>query len=213
MSANKNIALCLVLSTLLSPASSWADKSKELIELRDEAKASNVKYIEKKQPDSELTIAGIIIGKSRLSKVQKKFKGNPIFHEGDAGNSLYVLCYETSNGTILTFESNGEMGGPDHTITSAAIYDSKSSYRLKMKCAKSTSIGVLQFHDIYLGMTQSTAKKTRGKPSKETPEYLLYEYHSTEKVNGKQADIVSSVEMRFSNGKASEISVSKVESF
>lgn len=184
------------------------------VELRDGTHISGVKTIERKQPNRELTVFGFIVGASKLSDVKEKFKSNKIYHEGDAAASIYVLCYEGGDGSILIFESSGEMGGSDHVITSASVYDSHESYHLKKECIKSSLVKKgMDIGGIRLGMSNSEVKKLKGNPSSEQQKILLYEYRVEEKTAKGQVDISSSTEIRFADNKVSNISISKIESY
>ena len=50
--------------------------------------------ITKIQPDSDLTVLGVTLGKTTMNEVKDKFKAKEIYHEGEAGASLYALCFK-----------------------------------------------------------------------------------------------------------------------
>lgn len=205
----KNISLFISLSILVFPC-----HSKEvLLELKDDSTVSGVTEIKGKLEDSELTLFGITIGSSKLLDVTKKLKGNPISHNGDASLSLYFLCYKGKDDTIIVFESNGEMGGNDHTITSVEVYGAGSSYKFKQKCSNSFSINKeLKLSNIRLGMNKLEVEKIKGKPGKELKNKLLYTYHSLKPTSKGPFDVTSTLEISLHNGKVQQFSISKLES-
>ncbi|MGE9743992.1 hypothetical protein [Bdellovibrio bacteriovorus] len=163
--------------------------------------------------DIELSLLTFTIGSSKLSDVKEKLGNGIIYHEGDAGNSLYVLCYEGPDGSIVTFES-GEMGGTEHVITSGAIFSAKYTYRLKRHCSKLSLVNRnLKLADIRIGDSTTAVKKVKGVPSKDVKGLLIYSYETQELTTKGQADIISSVEVSFNSGKVSSIAVSKIESY
>jgi hypothetical protein len=78
--------------------------------------------------------------KTTLSDIRGSVKSGVIRHQGDAGKSVYWLCYSgvgtpegvddpgamTNNGANIGgariwIESSGEMGGPDHAVTTVVV--------------------------------------------------------------------------------------------
>ncbi len=169
--------------------------------------------IAKKQPDSELSILGITIGKSTLDDVKTKFKSKEIYHEGDAGNTLYVLCFKISNGQTIAFES-GELRGDTHIVNSISINNPKDAYRLDKVCEKTTLIKTkLAINGLSLGMSPELIKRLKGKPSQQTANSLLYKYEVKEKAEKGEMDIVSSFAIEFKQDFATAITASKVETY
>ncbi|MBC7540661.1 MAG: hypothetical protein H7281_17710 [Bacteriovorax sp.] len=175
------------------------------------AETSNV--ITKKQPDSELSILGITIGKSTLEDVKSKFKSKDIYYQGDAGESLYVLCYKSSNGSTIAFES-GETGGNAHTVSTISINGTKVPYRLNKICEKTSLIrSKLVINGISLGMSPDLIKRLKGKPSKQSANSLLYQFEIQEKNEKRQLDIISRLEIEFNQDIVSALTASKSETF
>lgn len=175
--------------------------------------AEQIDTIAKKQPDSELTVLGFVLGKSTLDEVKNKFKSKDIYHEGDAGNSLYVLCYKIPNGSTIAFESD-ELGGSAHIINSISINSAKALYRLNTICEKNSLIkNKLAINGITLGMSPELIKRLKGKPSKQTAGSLLYKFVVQEKTEKGQLDISSQFEVNFNQDMATSISASKIETF
>lgn len=169
--------------------------------------------INKKQPDSELSVQGITIGKTTLDEVKTKFKAKEIYHEGDGGESLYALCFKTSNGSTIAFES-GEMGGAEHVINSISLNGPTTPYRLNKICEKSSAFkGKLSLNKLSLGMSPDLIKTVKGKPTKSENDYLEYAYSFQEKTEKGQMDISSDLRIEFKKSAASEIKASKTQSF
>ena len=53
---------------------------------------------------------------TRLGAVRDAVGEGTIQHQGDAGDSIYWLCYRRAQHRLWVV-SNGEMGGPDHRVT------------------------------------------------------------------------------------------------
>jgi hypothetical protein len=171
---NFNFLFFLLLSLTLMSA--VASETRVNVVLNDGTQISGVTVISKKQSDNELNLVGIVVGKSNLSDARQKFSSGEIYHEGDAGDSVYVLCYQGRDGTIAAFESSGEMGGPDHVITFASVMGKDTSYRFKQHCLVSDSINreIKSFTGLHLGMTRVDLKRIKGTPSKESSKLILY---------------------------------------
>ncbi len=164
--------------------------------------AHSADTINKKLSDKDLTIQGITIGKTTLNEVKEKFKSKEIYHQGDAGESLYVLCYKTSNGTIA-FES-GEMGGAEHVIDAVSINGSGVPYHLNNICEKSSAFkGKLAIYGLSLGMSPDLIKTLKGKPTKMENDYLEYNFSS--------GGTTSELKVEFKKSFASEIRITKIE--
>jgi hypothetical protein len=76
----------------------------------------------KESPATGITVAAIDVRfeKTSLTEVAGKLRLGTIAHQGDAGNSIYWLCYDiaTREGRErLWVTSSGEMGGTEHLVT------------------------------------------------------------------------------------------------
>lgn len=210
MSVLKSIQACAFI-TFIAQLGIATESS---VDLGDGTVLSGVTTIEKQLPDSALTVHGITVGVSKLSDVIEKFKGNAVFHEGDAGKSLYLLCYRGKDGTVLAFESSGAMGGAGHVVTNVAVFGPQARYRLVEKCAETPKISRnIEIGGNRLGMTKKKFKKVNGKPSKEQGDLILYSFHASKQTPQGPADITSMLQIRFDGKKASQFSISKIESY
>lgn len=62
----------------------------------------------------------ITFEKTTLSEVMLAVLGGTVLHEGDAGGSVYWLCYSIPGAGYIDriwIQSSGEMGGPDQAVT------------------------------------------------------------------------------------------------
>ncbi|MEA9356014.1 hypothetical protein SHI21_07375 [Bacteriovorax sp. PP10] len=173
------------------------------------AKAEDkVTIIAKKQADSELTVLGFTIGKSKLEEVQTKFKSKEINHEADVASGIKFLCYKTSNGTTIAFES-GDKGREDNVITGISINSSARPYRLAKQCEATSLIKTkLAINGVSLGMSSDLIKRVKGAPSSVSPENIVYQYE----VKEDQTSIISSLNIRFDQNAVSSITAGKSES-
>ncbi|MBC7426997.1 MAG: hypothetical protein H7336_00205 [Bacteriovorax sp.] len=178
------------------------------------AKAEDAKdSIARKQPDSELTILGVTIGKTTLNEVKVKFKTKEIYHEGDAGESLYVVCLKISNGSTIAFES-GELGGAEHKVISISVNSPQSPYRLNNICEKTSAIKEkMTLHKTSLGMSPDIVKRLTGKPSKQTADRIEYRYEMQEKTNKGNLDTLTTLTIEFKSSMSTQFTATKTETY
>lgn len=159
--------------------------------------------IAKKQPDNELTVLDVTIGKTTLNEVKDKFKSKEIYHEGDAGASLYAICLKASNGATIAFES-GEMGGTEHVVNAISVNSPQAPYKLSKICEKSSAIkGKITLHKTSLGMSPDIVKRLTGKPSKQTADTIEYRY--------ELQNTISTLTIEFKNSMSTQFTATKVE--
>lgn len=167
-----------------------------------------VNIIAKKQADSELSVLGFTIGKSKLEEVQTKFKSKKINHEADVASGIKFLCYKTSSGATIAFES-GDKGREDNVITGVSINSSARPYRLAKQCEATSLIKTkLAINGVSLGMSSDLIKRVKGAPSSVSHESIVYQYEVIE----DQTSIISSLDIRFDQNAVSSISAAKSES-
>ena len=165
----------------------------------------NIKNI--KQPDSELSVLGFTIGKSKLEEVQSKFKSKEINHEADVASGIKFLCYKTSGGATIAFES-GDKGRDDNVITGISINGPGRAYRLAKQCEATSLIKTkLAINGVSLGMSSDLVKRLKGTPSTQSPEAIIYQFE----VKKDQVSIISSLNLRFDDNAVSSITAAKSE--
>ena len=91
-----------------------------------------------------------------------------IQHQGDAGESVYWLCYtiEGPNSHRLWVMAHGEMGGPEHAvtnITAEALKGAKAEKDCPALPAKLQPVALSQ--GLWVGASETNAQKALGKPS------------------------------------------------
>lgn len=161
---------------------------------------------DKKQPDSELTVLGFVIGKSALDEVKNKFKSKDFHHEADAASGIKVLCFK-ANGSTIAFES-GEKGRAENVITSISIHSSQQPYRLDKVCEKTSLIkSKLGINNVSLGMSTDLIKRVKGTPSSSSAEVMTYQYE----VKEGTTSVISNLNIRFKDNAASAITATKIE--
>lgn len=210
---NSNLKFTILAGFIISlPLITYSDES--MSTLSNGQKIITVKSINQKQPENELTILGFTLGRSILKEIQDKIPGKEIYHEGDAGKSIYRLCYKGTDGTFVTFESS-EMGGRNHIMTSISISSLEIPIRFQKFCANSKLITkeIVVEPGIKLDLTKNEIQKLKGSPSKELTSFLYYEYQTVEHLSKKQIDILSTLELHFKKNKLKKLSISKIESY
>jgi hypothetical protein len=137
--------------------------------------------IAKKQADSELTVMGVVVGKTTLDEAKTKFKSiNEIYHEGEGATSVYALCFKSSNGSTLAFETD-ESGGSTHVIGKAIVNAPGQTYRFSSICEKTSMIKTkLGINGVSLGMSSDLIKRVKGKPSSSTVKNINYQFEMNE---------------------------------
>jgi hypothetical protein len=171
----------------------------------NDAHISSIKEINRKLPEKHVSIFALTLEQSKLFDVQQKLPGAKVYRQGEAGNNLSVLCYIGVDGTLLTYES-GEMGGSDHLLNAFAVYGDKNAYRLSSYCGKSNLVNrrIKTAGGLHLGMKPEEVKKLFSKPSKETPQLMIYKY--------LHENTSSLLEIRLGKAGVTSFSVSKVTS-
>jgi len=135
----------------------------------------------KTTPSTSLLLGSIpiVFDKTTLGEAMKQIKAGQIQHQGDAGDSIYWLCYSirTPGGwEHLWLLSHGEMGGPEHVILGIAAKTSSSAL-------PSTSCPILPDHlrpvklnsGLWLRAQTEEMRKELGKPSLQQGQWLHYE--------------------------------------
>lgn len=91
-----------------------------------------------------------------------------IQHQGDAGESVYWLCYtvEGAHGHRLWVMAHGEMGGPEHAVTSItaeALKDAKGEKDCPILPVQLQPVVLSQ--GLWVGASEVNAQKILGQPS------------------------------------------------
>jgi hypothetical protein len=170
-------------------------------------------HIAKMLLDSDLTINGVTIGKSNLYNSIGRFGTNTFHHEGDAGESIYVVCWKGADGTTLAFES-GELGGRDQTILEGRVMASGTDYRFDKICKPSKKVDAkISLFGIHLGDSVADVEKKKGPATNDEDQQVIYRYEAQRKSGKKTADVLSKVELTSRDGKITQISAGKTETY
>jgi len=114
---------------------------------------------------------------TRLDAVRDAVGGGTVAHQGDAGESIYWLCYRNSRRN-LWIVSDGEMGGREHRVTEVVEELVSKDSGASVDCpeiAKKFEPVVLD-RGICLGMTRKQAITALGPPSKSDGAWLIYSH-------------------------------------
>lgn len=188
----------------------WAKDNITKIELSANSKIVDVKVINKEIPNDDLNFYGMIIGKSNLSDVEKKFKKGKIISSGDAGKSITYICYFFSDRDEVIYFKSSEMGGKDKTITSVSLHRRKLNSIESQKCS---SLKELSKVAVWPSMKKIDLIKFKGQPSKNYENSLIYYYQTERKTELGISDVSSTAEYYFKNNELVELYISKIESY
>lgn len=184
------------------------------VEISSGQMVDNVVPISKKLSDEELSVLGVVVGKTKLAEIVTNMRSGEIIHnKGDASKSLFSVCYVGKDGTVLSFESSA-MGGPDHIVTRATLA-ATASKAYKNKCSTSDQVRRSSLFGVglQLGAGKAEIFKNKGKASKESKSLVLYDYEASEKTVDGEASISSILEVHFKGNQAHKIAISKIKSY
>jgi len=169
-------------------------------------------------PASSLLLGTVEIAFDRttLGNAMEQIKAGKIQNQGDAGESLYWLCY--SNRTMTGWEqiwllSHGEMGGDEHVIYGIAAKVSLSRPPVSSCPVLPDNLRPVQLDNgLWLGAQMEEMRQKLGKPSLEQKDWLYYQSRRelvgdprakdfrTEKIYER-----GSISVRAANGKVVEL--------
>ena len=120
---------------------------------------------------------------TKLGAVREAVGEGTIQHNGDAGDSIYWLCYRHARHR-LWIASNGEIGGPEHLVTEIVEELTEEDTRTSTDCAvipEKFAPFVLD-GKLHLGMSRLEVVTELGPPSNSEAAQAVYSHH------GKLAD-------------------------
>ena len=117
-----------------------------------------------------------------LGAVREAVGEGTIQHQGDAGGSIYWLCYRHAQHRLWVV-STGGLGGPDHVVTEIVEELTEKDTETSTDCAIiPEKFAPLVFDGkLHLGMSRSAVVKALGPPSKSEAAQMVYSH------NGKLA--------------------------
>ncbi|RXH22503.1 hypothetical protein XH99_17595 [Bradyrhizobium nanningense] len=121
--------------------------------------------------------------KTRLGAVREAVGKGTIQHQGDAGDSVYWLCYRRAQHR-LWIVSSGEMGGPDHLVTEVVEERTENDTETSTDCAIiPEKFAPLVFDGkLHLGMSRSEVVTALGPPSKSEAAQMVLTTESSQTV-------------------------------
>ena len=114
---------------------------------------------------------------TRLDAVRDAVGEGTIQHQGDAGDSIYWLCYRRAQHRLWVV-SSGEMGGPDHRVTEIVEELAEKNTEASTDCAiVPEKFGPLVFDGrLHLGMSRMEVVRALGSPSKSDAARMVYSH-------------------------------------
>lgn len=125
----------------------------------------------------------IIFEKTTLADIVDAVGGGEISHQGDAGESIYYLCYTLTDAHVrgrIWIIASGEMGGPEHRADLIDARVDNSASPIADCPALSIKFGKVSFdRKISLGMQDTLAVKNLGPTFTKQKNWVHYEYQGT----------------------------------
>jgi hypothetical protein len=120
---------------------------------------------------------------TRLDAVREAVGAGTIQHQGDAGGSMYWLCYRRAQHRLWVV-SSGEIGGPDHLVTEVVEELTENDAAASTDCATIPEkfSPVVFDSKLQLGMSRQKVITALGPPSKSEAAQIVYSHQ------GKLAD-------------------------
>lgn len=136
---------------------------------------------------------------TRLGAVSEVLGGGTIQHRGDAGDSIYWLCFQRGQHRLWVV-SSGEIGGPDHLVTEIVEEVADKNAGAASDCAiiPEKFAPVVLDGKLHLGMSRQEVIAALGPPSKSEAARAVYSHQ------GKLADGFDETAwliLRYSEGK------------
>lgn len=137
-----------------------------------------------------------------------------IAHQGDAGESIYWLCYTTPNERVWII-ADGEMGGEEHRVGQIVAREIRGVQSTKVCPSLSSNLLPLYLDkSIWLGTTKEKATHILGAPSHTDSSWQSYNYSG--KVPGECSpegfDLLNWLLLTVEGGKVVELRAGQVTS-
>ena len=173
---------------------------------------------------SRRPITGAILGvlhlefeKTTLPDVLLRAAVGSIQHSGDAGESIYWLCYTVSGTkpTRLWLASHGEMGGPEHALTGVALVALKSSQPVADCPALPAHMRPMSLlgGPVRIGAEMRSLSKKLGPPSHRSGAWISYDFAGKAPGNCLGGfDVLNSLVLKVESGTVKAIHANQVTS-
>ncbi|MHC8345001.1 hypothetical protein [Pseudomonas sp. RT6P73] len=171
----------------------------------------------KKAPSKSATFGAFVIEfeKTTLAQVMSKASVGTIEHRGDAGDSVYWLCYSQPNaGARIWIISNGEMGGDSHAVTGVIAEQFKSA-RASIDCpALPVKLQPLSLaNHLWLGSTDVAIQNMLGMPSHQAGAWRTFDFQGKEQCKCEGGyDVSNWLRTRSDKGRVNRIDAGQVTS-
>lgn len=159
----------------------------------------------------------ITFEKTTLAEVMRAVLGGTILHNGDAGGSVYWLCYSDPGAGYIDriwIQSSGEMGGPDQAvteITAARLHNSRQSAECPLLPANLRSVAF--DGQLWLGAKEKQVESVLGPPSLRHGPWRSFDFQG--KVAGRCQggfDLTSWLVTKTENGRVALIAAGQITS-
>ena len=156
--------------------------------------------------------------KSTLNDVRQAASAGEIAHQGDAGESIYWLCYTNlspSQVERIWIIAHGEMGGSEHSITSISAQLLPNGKATSDCPALPTNLKPLSLnHNLWLNSPESDVLKRLGTPSYQNKTRRSYNYQGKVQGNceGEGFDLLSWLLVQVGRGRVTSLHAGQVTS-
>lgn len=168
------------------------------------------------KPASVLRLGTFLVHfeETTLADVQRTVGAGLIDHQGDAGESIYWLCYTSGNERIWII-ADGEMGGSTHAVTGiSAQHLPKAKAEADCPSLPRTYRPASLQRGLWLGLTEAEASKILGAPSHLEGAWRSFDFQT--KVPGKCGpngyDLGNWLLIKFNGGRAETLIAGQVTS-
>ena len=173
--------------------------------------------ISKSKPASELRLGEFLVRyeETTLADLVSAAGLGDIQQQGDAGGSIYWLCYTTGNDQRLWIIAHGEMGGSNHAVTDIAVQRIAKATPDSDCPSLPAEFQPLSFASgLWISATEGEVLAILGNASYSQGPWRVYDYSVTVPGNCEPNgyDLSNSVFLRFSNDQVDTIISGQVTS-
>jgi len=156
-----------------------------------------------------------------LMNVQEALAHTSIQHAGDAGDSMYWLCYTLPNPNHrqrVWIVSDGEMGGTEHFVTSIVMTKLTVTDKETTECpAAPANVGpAVVDNGLKLGASTDKIREVMGRAPGASDGWWSYRYQGKTSIqrHGKSVafDVTASLDVKLRRGRAIAIRVTQITS-
>ena len=154
--------------------------------------------------------------KRTLADVLSRASVGAIQHAGDAGESVYWLCYTLIGHapSRLWITSHGEMGGPERAVTGITITAFESGQPVVECPALPVHMQPVSLQgNVRLGMSERSLAKVLGAPSHKSGDWISYDFEGKAPGNCLGGfDVLNSLLLKTRQGEVEAIYASQITS-